>query len=113
MRDPEAMMHNSKHPSGLAPWPLTISTYEAAAIVGKSRDTVIRWVLKYGIGKRMDSRSEWRIDPLGLAMVANGDADALKAWQAGDLDAQAVRKYGPFSAQHAREAGAQGSVKDR
>ncbi|TIL29362.1 hypothetical protein [Mesorhizobium sp.] len=73
----------------------TISVSIAAKRARKTPETVINWCKKYGIGKQLSHRSPWRVDPLGLAIVINGDPDALEAYQRGDLEHPAV---GPFVA---------------
>lgn len=60
--------------------PLTLK--QAAGIAGVSPDTVARWCKRYGIGKQLHSKAPWRVDPVGLAIVAAGDAAALSQYHA-------------------------------
>lgn len=61
------------------PRPLTLQ--QAAGIAGVSPDTVARWCRRYGIGKQLHRKAPWRVDPSGLAIVAAGDAEALRQYQ--------------------------------
>lgn len=60
--------------------PLTLQ--QAAGIAGVSPDTVARWCKKYGIGKQLHPKAPWRVDPVGLSIVAAGDGERLAAYQA-------------------------------
>lgn len=62
------------------PEPLTLK--QAAGIAGVSPDTVARWCKRHGIGKHLHPKAPWRVDPIGLAIVAAGDGQALKKYQA-------------------------------
>jgi len=59
--------------------PLTLQ--QAAGIAGVSPDTVARWCKRYGIGKQLHAKAPWKVNPVGLAAVVAGDADALTAFQ--------------------------------
>ncbi len=61
--------------------PLTLK--QAAGIAGVSPDTVARWCRRYGIGKQLHSKAPWRVDPIGLAIIAAGDGAALEEYQHG------------------------------
>lgn len=58
-----------------------ITLQQAAGIAGVSPDTVARWCKRYGIGKQLHRKAPWRVDPAGLAIVAAGDAEALRRYQ--------------------------------
>lgn len=58
-----------------------LSLKDAAFLSNKSEDTITRWAKKYGIGKQLHKGASWRIDPVGLAIVLEGDADALATFQ--------------------------------
>ena len=51
-----------------------ISVPEASATTGVTRQTVITWCIKYGIGRKAGGR--WYVDPEKLALLLRG---ALKA----------------------------------
>lgn len=59
--------------------PLTLQ--QAAGIAGVSPDTVARWCKRYGIGMQLHTKAPWRVDPVGLAIVAAGDSASLKLYQ--------------------------------
>jgi len=59
--------------------PLTLK--QAAGIAGVSPDTVARWCRRYGIGKQLHSKAPWRVDPVGLGIVAAGDCFALELYR--------------------------------
>lgn len=56
--------------------PLTLK--QAAGIAGVSPDTIARWCKRYGIGKQLHPKAPWRVDAAGLAIVIDGDGEALK-----------------------------------
>lgn len=62
--------------------PLTLQ--QAAGIAGVSPDTVARWCKRYGIGKQLHPKAPWRVDPAGLAIVAEGDGEALTRYRSGN-----------------------------
>jgi hypothetical protein len=70
-----------------------ISVAHAARRADVSKDTVQRWCRQYGIGKQLAPHSPWRVDPLGLIIVMNGDGDALEAYRAGNMTASAIKPY--------------------
>lgn len=70
-----------------------ISVAHAARRAGVSEDTVIRWCRQYGVGRQLAPHSPWRVDPLGLTIVAYGDGDALEAYRAGNMNAPAIKPY--------------------
>ncbi|CAI2932443.1 protein of unknown function [Aminobacter niigataensis] len=59
--------------------PLTLQ--QAAGIAGVSPDTIARWCKRYGIGKQLHWKAPWRVDPIGLEIVAKGDGPALAAYE--------------------------------
>jgi hypothetical protein len=70
-----------------------ISVKDAAYRANKSPDTIARWCQRYGIGKQLHLNAPWRVDPVGLAIVIAGDADALLAYRSGDQDSIAITPY--------------------
>lgn len=83
--------------SGSRPQPAkignTLSLKDGAYLAGKSSQTILRWCQGYGIGKQLHPGAPWRVDPVGLAIIMAGDAQALEDYQAGRLDSDAVRRY--------------------
>lgn len=77
--------------SGAKPKPLTLQ--QAAGITGVSPDTVARWCRRYGIGKQLHPKAPWRVDLLGLAIVAAGDSEALISYQAGNHKHPCLLRY--------------------
>jgi hypothetical protein len=65
----------------------------AAALARVDESTIVRWAQRYGIGSQLRKHGPWRIDPLGLQIVMNGDAAALEAYKAGSLDDPAIAPY--------------------
>jgi hypothetical protein len=61
--------------------PKPITLQQAAGIAGVSPDTVARWCKRYGIGKQLHPKAPWRVDPVGLAIVASGDGVALAGYR--------------------------------
>lgn len=64
--------------------PLTLQ--QAAGVAGVSPDTVARWCKRYGIGKQLHWKAPWRVDPVGLAIIAAGDGAALEEYRHGCSD---------------------------
>jgi hypothetical protein len=60
--------------------PLTLQ--QAAGIAGVSPDTIARWCKRYGIGKQLHPKATWKVDPIGLAIVAAGDGASLNTYRA-------------------------------
>ena len=65
---------------------------EAADLVGKSVGTIRNWCLQHGLGRRVGG-GVWVVSKVALAMFLDGDAEALKAYLAGDRSSQAVKSY--------------------
>ncbi|WP_395449386.1 helix-turn-helix domain-containing protein [Aminobacter sp. UC22_36] len=57
---------------------------QAAGIAGVSPDTIARWCKRYGIGRQLHRNAPWRVDPVGLAIISDGDQAALAKYQRGD-----------------------------
>lgn len=64
----------------------------AAERAGKSESTIRSWCNQHGIGRRVGG-GPWIVSKVALAMYLDGDADALKAYLAGDRTSQAVKSY--------------------
>ena len=58
-----------------------------------SPDTIIRWCKQYAIGKQLHRKAPWRVDPLGLEILINGDADALAFYRERDWTNPALEPY--------------------
>lgn len=65
----------------------------AAYRAGKSPSTIARWSQTYGIGRQLHPNAPWRIDALGLEILAAGDGKALEAYRAGEWSAEALQPY--------------------
>lgn len=61
--------------------PKALTLQQAAGIAGVSPDTIARWCKRYGIGKQLHRKAPWRVDPIGVGIVAAGDAEALADYQ--------------------------------
>jgi hypothetical protein len=57
-----------------------ISLTVAARRAGKTPETIANWCRRYGIGKQLHPKAPWRVDPVALQYVIEGDADGLKAY---------------------------------
>jgi hypothetical protein len=57
-----------------------ISIGEAAAIAGKSERTLRYWCVEHGIGRRI-AGGVWAVSKVALAMLLDGDLDALAAYR--------------------------------
>jgi hypothetical protein len=64
----------------------------AAKRAGKSPTTIRTWCIQHGLGRRI-AGGVWVVSKVALAMFLDGDADALKAYLAGDRSSQAVKSY--------------------
>ncbi len=71
----------------------TLSLPEAAAVAGHSRDTVLRWCSKHGIGRQLRRGAPWRVLHVALLAVANGDLKALEVFHAGDENSPLLDAY--------------------
>ena len=54
---------------------------EAAQIAGRSKRTMREWCLLYDIGRRIQGR--WAVSKVALAMLLDGNKEALAAYLAG------------------------------
>jgi hypothetical protein len=87
-------------------------------LAGKSEGTVPTWCCQYDIGRRIVG-GPWCVSRVALAMLLDGDADALTAYLAGDRHGPLVAPYyerlglgaGLFNALSERD-GADSAVKD-
>ena len=85
----------------LKSYPVTDVTRGAAKLTLKqaageacvSPDTVARWCQRYSIGRQLHRNAPWRVDPVGLRIVAAGDAEALSAYQNGDKSHPSLTPY--------------------
>jgi hypothetical protein len=77
------------HPSGGAPAHRTlvpfaeeerISIGRAAEIAGRSERTIRNWCVEYGIGRRI-AGGPWAVSRVALAMLLDGDLNALAAYR--------------------------------
>jgi hypothetical protein len=59
-----------------------ISIKEAAAIAGKTERTIRNWCVQHGIGRRV-AGGAWAVSQVALAMLLEGDVDALAAYHGG------------------------------
>jgi hypothetical protein len=64
----------------------------AAERAGKSSGTLRNWCNQYGLGRRIAS-GVWVVSKVALAMFLDGDAEALKAYLAGDRSSPEVKFY--------------------
>jgi hypothetical protein len=53
-----------------------VSVKEAASIAGRSQRTIRRWTMEFGIGRRI-AGGNWAVSRVALAMLLDGDHDAL------------------------------------
>ena len=60
-----------------------ISPTIAAQRAGRTPETIVNWCRVYGIGRQMRPKTPWRVDPVALQYVIDGDAEGLKAYLAG------------------------------
>ena len=56
---------------------------QAAEHAGKSEGTVRMWCERYGIGRRV-AGGPWGVSRVALAMLLDGNAEALAAYHTGD-----------------------------
>jgi len=66
----------------------------AAEHAGKSEGTVRTWCLQQDIGRRV-AGGPWHVSRVALAMLLDGNAEALAAYHAGDRHGPLVRPYVP------------------
>jgi hypothetical protein len=70
----------------------TIDVETAAKLAGVPTRTIRRWCQEHGIGRRIGG-GPWRVIRPALAMLCNGDHEALRAWREGDREGKAVASY--------------------
>ncbi|BCG91418.1 hypothetical protein [Mesorhizobium sp. 131-2-1] len=66
---------------------------DAAFIAGVSPETVVNWCKRHGIGRQLHLKAPWKVDPIGLAIVMSGNADALAIYRAAKEDMQAAPNF--------------------
>jgi hypothetical protein len=71
----------------------TLSLKEASFQVGKSPDTVARWCKQHGIGRQLHPHAPWLVDPVGLAICAAADGDAMFAYKQQDWASPSLAPY--------------------
>jgi hypothetical protein len=64
----------------------------AAKRAGKSQTTIRNWCNERGLGRRVGG-GVWVVSKVALAMHLDGDANALKAYLAGDRSSETVKSY--------------------
>jgi hypothetical protein len=64
----------------------------AAKRAGKSQTTIRNWCNQRGLGRRVGG-GVWVVSKVALTMHLDGDADALKAYLAGDRSSQTIKLY--------------------
>jgi hypothetical protein len=70
--------------------PLTIK--EAAEVAARSEGTVRRWRANFDLGRRIGV-GRWAASNFALKMFLDGDAEALRAYLAGDRETPRVARY--------------------
>jgi hypothetical protein len=65
---------------------------DAAKLAGKSEGTVRTWCQQHDIGRRV-AGGPWCVSTVALAMLLDGNADALAAYLAGDRHGPLVASY--------------------
>ena len=65
---------------------------DAAKLAGKSEGTVRTWCQQHDIGRRV-AGGPWCVSRVALAMLLDGDADALAVYHAGDRHGPLVASY--------------------
>ena len=68
-----------------------IGLQEAAAVAGRHPDTIRRWCPEFHIGRMIGGT--WRVSKVALAMMLDGEEDALQAYLAGDRSGPLVAPY--------------------
>ena len=69
---------------------MTVS--EAAYVARKSAGTVRQWASRFDIGRRVGG-GDWMISRVALAMLLDGDNDALRSYLTGDRQSEDVHAY--------------------
>jgi hypothetical protein len=68
-----------------------LSIAEAALITGRSVRTIRDWCARLDIGRRIQGR--WAVSKVALAMLLDGNKEALAAYLAGDRSSPIVAEY--------------------
>jgi hypothetical protein len=68
-----------------------LSVAEAADMAGKSLRTLRGWCLLHDIGRRIQGR--WAVSKVALAMLLDGNKEALAAYLAGERHSPIVTEY--------------------
>jgi hypothetical protein len=71
-----------------------LTLQQAAAVAGKSQRTLRNWCIEHGIGRRV-ADGTWMVGRVALAMLLDGDVDALASYRDFGVRAsfEPVRKY--------------------
>ena len=69
-----------------------ITLRAAAEHAGRSEGTVRMWCQRYGIGRRV-AGGPWGVSRVALAMLLDGNAEALAAYHRGDRHGPLVAPY--------------------
>jgi hypothetical protein len=71
-----------------------LNLQQAAAVAGKSQRTLRNWCIEHGIGRRV-ADGTWVVSRVALAMLLDGDLDALASYRDFGVRAsfEPVRKY--------------------
>lgn len=68
-----------------------ISVGQAAQIAGKAKRTILEWVHRHKIGRKIVGRVE--VSNVALDMLLSGDETALRAYLRGDRASERVAQY--------------------
>ena len=69
-----------------------ISLKEAAQIAGRSESTIRSWCNQRGVGRRI-AGGKWDVSRIALAMLLDGDEEALGAYLSGERLSALVKPY--------------------
>ena len=69
-----------------------ISLKQAAELAGRTESTVRNWCSQRGVGRRI-AGGKWDVSRVALAMLLDGDAEALAAYLSGDRLSALVKPY--------------------
>ena len=68
-----------------------LSVAEAASMAGKSVRTIRDWCLLRDVGRRIGGR--WAVSKVALAMLLDGNKEALAAYLTGDRSSSTIKSY--------------------
>ncbi len=68
-----------------------LSVAEAASVAGKSVRTIRSWCLLRDVGRRIGGR--WAVSKVALAMLLDGNKEALAAYLTGDRTSSMIKSY--------------------